>query len=88
MSKKIWSTLLHLGTNFWYEEGNTRGQDELKLWKSPASSNIRFDRTTWDEYLKHIITVFFNYWSIICKSHKYSPQTFKHINHLYFTFIF
>lgn len=51
---KIWSTLVHLGTNLWYEEGNTRGQDENKLWKSPASPDIRFDRSVWDEYLAHI----------------------------------
>lgn len=54
MSEKIWSTLVHLGTNLWYEEGNFRGQDENKLWKSPASPDIRFDRTVWDEYLTHI----------------------------------
>ena len=54
MNKKIWSTLVHLGTNFWYEEGNTRGQDELKLWKSPASPDIRFNRTVWNDYLAHI----------------------------------
>lgn len=54
MSNKIWSTLVHLGTNLWYEEGNCHGQDEMKLWKSPASSDIRFDRAVWDEYLTHI----------------------------------
>lgn len=54
MSEKIWSTLVHLGTNLWYEEGNSHGQDEPKLWKSPASKDIRFDRTVWDEYLLHI----------------------------------
>ena len=54
MSEKIWSTLVHFGTNLWYEEGNFNGQDEKKLWKSPASPEIRFDRSVWDEYLKHI----------------------------------
>ena len=54
MSDKIWSVLVHFGTNLWYEEGNTHGQDEDKLWKSPASPDIRFDRTVWDEYLSHI----------------------------------
>lgn len=54
MSEKIWSTLVHFGTNLWYEEGNFNGQDEEKLWKSPASPDIRFDRSVWDEYLKHI----------------------------------
>lgn len=51
MSKKIWAALVHFGTNLWYEEGNCHGQDEDKLWKSPASPDIRFDRTVWDEYL-------------------------------------
>ena len=54
MSDKIWSTLVHLGTNRWFEEGNTKGQNENKLWKSPASPDIRFDRSVWDEYLAHI----------------------------------
>ena len=54
MGQKIWSTLVHLGTNFWYEEGNFRGQDELKLWKSPASPDIRFNRNVWNKYLTHI----------------------------------
>ena len=54
MSDKIWSTLVHLGTNLWFEEGNTKGQTENKLWKSPASPDIRFDRTVWEEYLSNI----------------------------------
>lgn len=54
MSEKIWATLVHLGTNLWYEQGNTCGQDENRLWKSPASPDIRFDRAVWDEYLTHI----------------------------------
>ena len=53
-NKKIWSTLVHLGTNLWYEEDNYHGQDEMKLWKSPASPDIRFDRSVWDQYLAHI----------------------------------
>lgn len=53
-NKKIWSTLVHLGTNLWYEEGNFRGQDEMRVWKSPASPDIRFDRTVWEEYLTYI----------------------------------
>ena len=24
--EKLWSVLVHLGTNMWYEEGNSRGQ--------------------------------------------------------------
>lgn len=54
MSDKIWSTLVHLGTNLWFEEGNTKGQNENKLWKSPASPDIRFDRSVWEEYLSNI----------------------------------
>ena len=54
MSDKIWSTLVHLGTNLWFEEGNTKGQSENKLWKSPASPDIRFDRSVWEEYLSNI----------------------------------
>lgn len=46
----MWSTLVHLGTNLWYEEGNYSG-GERKTWKSPASPDLRFDRATWDAYL-------------------------------------
>ena len=46
--------MVHLGTNLWFEEGNTKGQSENKLWKSPASPDIRFDRTVWEEYLSNI----------------------------------
>ena len=46
--EKLWSVLVHLGTNMWYEEGNCRGllgdpTDTGKIWKSPASSVMRFD---------------------------------------------
>lgn len=54
MGEKIWSTLVHFGTNLWYEEGNFKGQDEKKLWKSPASADIRFDKKVWNKYLIHI----------------------------------
>ncbi len=54
MENKIWGTLVHFGTNFWYEEGNYSAQDENKLWKSPASHKIRFDKAVWNEYLAHI----------------------------------
>lgn len=47
---KMWSMLIHLGTNLWYEEGNTNGGGG-RVWKSPASDTLRFDRDTFYRYL-------------------------------------
>ena len=49
--KFMWCTLVHLGTNLWFEEGNHRGEQELKLWKMPASPRVRFDPEQWEKYL-------------------------------------
>lgn len=51
-----WSVLLHLGTNLWYEEGNTRAQkaspsEASKVWRSPASPVLRFDSAVWEDTL-------------------------------------
>lgn len=52
MSKKVkWSTLVHLGTNLWFEEGNHRGEVEPKLWKMAGTSKLRFDDDLWEKYL-------------------------------------
>ena len=41
----IWSSLIHVMTNWTYEEGNARGGDPEKIWKSPASPEMRFDHS-------------------------------------------
>ena len=46
----IWSTLVHFGTNFWHDFDNTVC-DHSKLYHTPASHTLRFDREMWDEYL-------------------------------------
>lgn len=53
--EKLWSVLVHLGTNFWFEKDNTRAQKENpgeadKVWKSPASPEMRFDEAEWKHY--------------------------------------
>lgn len=53
--EKLWSVLVHLGTNLWFEKGNTRAQKQFpdeahKVWKSPASSEMRFDEEEWKRY--------------------------------------
>lgn len=58
--EKLWSVLVHLGTNMWYEEGNCRGllgdpTDTGKIWKSPASSVMRFDEKTWEKYREELV---------------------------------
>lgn len=51
----MWSVLVHLGSNMWNEEGNTRAcgggvQDPEAI----ASSTLRFDRQLWDKYINKI----------------------------------
>ena len=50
----IWSTLVHFSTNLWFDKGNTRC-DGSCIWKSAASSKLRFDRQLWDEYLQALV---------------------------------
>ena len=47
----IWSTLVHFMTNWSYEEGNYRGGNPEKVWQTAGSSEMRFDRELWREYL-------------------------------------
>ena len=49
----IWSSLVHLGTNLWYEEGNYRGGG-TKVWETAGSSKLRFDRDVWDNHLQEL----------------------------------
>ncbi len=60
---KIMATLVHLGTNMWFEEGNTRGswyeKDGVKYpyeqtYRHPASSKLRLDRELWDKYMAEL----------------------------------
>lgn len=49
----IWSTLVHVMTNWSFEEGNTiGGNNPDKVWLSPASSKMRFDYGLFRQYLK------------------------------------
>lgn len=54
--KLIWGVLVHLGTNLWYEVGNTRGvpenSDNVKVWNDAASTKLRFDMATFDRLLQ------------------------------------
>lgn len=50
----IWSTLVHFSTNLWFDKGNTRC-DGSAVWRSPASSSLRFDRSLWNEYVDALI---------------------------------
>ena len=50
MAEKIWSTLIHFGTNMWNEEGNTRGRENEP--GAVASSTLRFDFDMWRETLE------------------------------------
>lgn len=46
----IWATLVHIGTNLWYEEGNKKC-DCSTLYHMPATPYIRFDRALYNEYI-------------------------------------
>ena len=49
VEKMIKATLVHLGTNMWYEVGNDR-PDAKKTWEIGASNKLRFDYNLWVEY--------------------------------------
>jgi len=46
----IWSTLVHFSTNLWHDFDN-KVCDCSKLYHTPASHTLRFDREMWDEYV-------------------------------------
>ena len=50
--KFMWAHLLHLGSNMWNEEGNTRGREHRST--PCASSVLRFDRPLWEEHTKEL----------------------------------
>ena len=46
----LWATLVHIGTNLWHEEGNTRC-DCSTLYHTPASPHLRFDKDVYYRYV-------------------------------------
>ena len=51
----MWATLVHLGTNMWYEPWDKGHEAFTQLWEIPGSYEMRLDKTIWDrdmEYLK------------------------------------
>lgn len=46
----IWAHLVHLGTNMWNEEGNTRGREHRST--PCASPVLRFNRELWDSHMQ------------------------------------
>ena len=55
----LWATLVHIGTNLWYEEGNKRC-DLSKLYHTPAAPYLRFDRKVYNEYVDDMKAKGFN----------------------------
>ncbi len=53
-NKKIWSTLVHLGSNMWNEEGNLRGRDETRS-NRDASPFLRFEEDNWNKYIEELV---------------------------------
>ncbi len=51
--EKMWCMLVHFGTNLWFEEGNNKGGGG-KVWRSPASDTLRFDRDVFYRYLDEL----------------------------------
>ena len=49
----LWSALVHLSTNMWYEETDTKCKGP-KLWQVPASSSMRLDRKVWNDYIDNL----------------------------------
>ena len=48
----MWAHLVHLGSNMWNEEGNTRGREHRST--PCASSVLRFDRELWDLHMQEL----------------------------------
>lgn len=48
----MWAHLLHLGSNMWNEEGNTRGRENRST--PCASSVLRFDRELWEAHTEEL----------------------------------
>ena len=48
----IWAHLVHLGSNMWNEEGNTRGREHRST--PCASPVLRFKRELWDTHVKNL----------------------------------
>lgn len=46
----IWAHLVHLGSNMWNEEGNTRGREHRST--PCASPVLRFNRELWDSHMR------------------------------------
>lgn len=49
----MWSALVHLSTNMWYEETDTKWIGP-NLWQIPASSKMRFDMDIWKRYVQKL----------------------------------
>ncbi len=49
---KLAATLVHIGTNMWFEIGNSRGQYNYNMtYKKAGSDTLRLDRELWDKYM-------------------------------------
>ena len=48
----IWAHLLHLGSNLWNEEGNTRARENRST--LCASDTLQLDRALWDAHIKDL----------------------------------
>ena len=48
----MWAHLVHLGSNMWNEEGNTRGREHRST--PCASSILRFDGALWDAHMQEL----------------------------------
>ncbi len=48
----MWAHLLHLGSNMWNEEGNTRGRTHRST--PCASDTLRFDRELWESHTNEL----------------------------------
>ena len=51
-SQFMWAHLVHLGSNMWNEEGNTRGREHRST--PCASPVLRFDRALWDSHMQEL----------------------------------
>ena len=50
----MWATLVHLGTNMWYEPWDKGHEAFTQLWEIPGSYEMRLDKTIWDRYMEYL----------------------------------
>lgn len=50
----MWATLVHFGTNMWYDVCDKGHEAFTKLWEIPGSDEMRLDKDVWFKYMDYL----------------------------------